>query len=301
MSAESARAAGRLYLIPTPLGAQSDPRAVLPAETLAVVRRLDCFVVENARSARAFLKSAGTDLPLQALEIHELNEHTQAAAIPGLLAPLHAGRDLGLLSEAGCPAIADPGADLVAAAHALGLRVVPLIGPSAPLLALMASGLNGQRFAFVGYLPAQAEPRAARLRELERRSGIGDETVLWIETPYRNQQVFETALAVLAPSTRLLVAAQLSLPAESVQTRTVHEWQKTGVQLEKAPTVFGLLGQRANPGAAPHNPHERARGAVAGRNASTKGRDGADGRPEKAGPRAMQGARESKRKTRREG
>ncbi|MFP5406898.1 MAG: SAM-dependent methyltransferase, partial [Gammaproteobacteria bacterium] len=140
--------AGRLFLIPTPLGTDSDPRRVLPPDTLDAIAPLECFVAENAKSARAFLKGVGTDKPLQSLQIRELNEHTPPEAVAGLLEPLLGGRDIGLLSEAGCPAVADPGANLVAAAHAAGIRVVPLIGPSSPLLALMASGLDGQRFAF---------------------------------------------------------------------------------------------------------------------------------------------------------
>jgi 16S rRNA (cytidine1402-2'-O)-methyltransferase len=254
-------ATGRLFLIPTPLGCGSDPRAALPADTLAVIARLDCFVVENAKSARAFLKAAGTGQALQSLELAELNEHTPATALPALLAPLLAGRDVGLLSEAGCPAVADPGAGLVAAAHGAGIRVIPLIGPSAILLALMASGLNGQRFAFCGYLPAQAEARAARLREIEHRSAAGDETMLWIETPYRNQQVFDTALAALSPSTRLLVAAQLTLAGESIRTKTVHEWRRSAEQLERAPTVFGLLAERPQPPARPGSRPGRSKGS----------------------------------------
>jgi len=240
---------GRLYLIPTPLGADSDPRRVLPADTLAVVARLDCFVVENAKTARAFLKAAGTQAPLQALEMAELSEHTAPQAIPALLAPLKAGRDVGLLSEAGCPAVADPGAALVAAAHEAGIPVVPLVGPSSLLLALMASGLNGQRFAFVGYLPAQPEARAARLRELERRSAAGDETILWIETPYRNRQVLESALAVLAPQTRLTVASQLTLAGESIAARQVHDWRKAPADIPREPTVFAMLAAPLAPAA----------------------------------------------------
>jgi 16S rRNA (cytidine1402-2'-O)-methyltransferase len=242
---------GRLFLIPTPLGPQSDPLRVLPADTLAAIKSLDCFVAENAKSARAFLKAAGTAKPLQQLEIRELNEHTPPESVASMLAPLAAGRDIGLLSEAGCPAVADPGANLVAAAHDAGIPVVPLIGPSSLLLALMASGLNGQRFAFVGYLPAQPEARAARLCELEKRSAAGDETILWIETPYRNRQVFETAMAALSPSTRLLVGAQLTTAAESIAMRSVHDWRGNPPLLERAPTVFGLL---AAPGAGERSP-----------------------------------------------
>jgi len=260
---------GRLFLIPTPLGPASDSRRVLPADTLAVVARLDCFVVENAKTARAFLKAAGTDTPLQALEMAELSEHTPTQAVPGLLAPLVAGRDVGLLSEAGCPAVADPGAALVAAAHDAGIEVVPLVGPSSLLLALMASGLNGQCFAFAGYLPAQPDARAARLRELERRSAAGDETVLWIETPYRNRQVFDAALAVLAPETRLTVASQLTLSGESVATRRVHDWRKAPPEMPREPTVFAML---AAPGAGPRRGPDR------------DGRVDRSGRPAAGGP-----------------
>jgi 16S rRNA (cytidine1402-2'-O)-methyltransferase len=232
---------GRLYLIPTPLGDRSDPRRLLAADSLAIVARLRHFVVENAKNARAFLKAAGTDAPLQALQLVELNTNTPPDAVAGMLAPLHAGEDLGLLSDAGCPAVADPGAVLVAAAHAAGIRVVPLVGPSALLLALMASGLNGQRFAFAGYLPAQPEARAARLRELERRSASNDETQVWIETPYRNRQMLDTALACLSSETRLTVASELTLDAESIVTRRVADWRTHPLELPREPAVFALL------------------------------------------------------------
>ena len=280
---------GVLYLIPTPLGAESDPRAMLPTATLAALASLDCFVVENARTARAFLKAAGTDTPLQQLEMHELNEHTPPDALPRLLAPLRSGRDVGLLSEAGCPAVADPGAALVEAAHAAGIRVVPMVGPSSLLLALMASGLNGQRFAFAGYLPAQAEARARRLRELESRSASGDETQLWIETPYRNRQVFDAALAVLAPSTRLLVASQLSLPGEAIASRTVHAWRTaTPPPLDRQPTVFGLLAARG-PGGAAYAPNgDGKRGARPTKSASIV-KPAAGGKPFSATRRSRPG------------
>lgn len=232
---------GRLFLIPTPLGNADDPARVLPAATLAVVAKLDRFVVENARTARAFLKAAGTDRPLQTLQMDELSEHTPPEAIPGLLTALQAGHDVGLLSEAGCPAVADPGAALVAAAHEAGIPVVPLVGPSALLLALMASGLNGQRFAFAGYLPVRADERAMKLRELERRSATGDETILWIETPYRNRQMFETALAVLAPDTRLSLASQLTLTGETIATRKIQDWRKAAPGIATEPMVFAML------------------------------------------------------------
>ncbi len=244
MSVESAPA-GVLWLVPVPLGADSDPREVLPVTTLAAIDRLDYFVVENARSARAFLKAAGIARALQEIELVELDEHTPDERIPELLAPIVAGRDGGLLSEAGAPAVADPGARLVQAAHAAGVVVRPLVGPSAPLLALMASGMNGQRFSFAGYVPVPAAERARRLRELEQRSAREDETVLIIETPYRNQSLLDAALLVLAPATRLMVASDLSLARERIVVDTVARWRAANRQLPKTPAVFGLIARRA--------------------------------------------------------
>ncbi|MGD9945146.1 MAG: SAM-dependent methyltransferase [Burkholderiaceae bacterium] len=262
---------GRLWLLPVPLGADSDPQQILPAETLAVMRRLDCFIVEHAKTARAFLKAAGVSTPLQALELHELNEHTPAARIPELLAPLAAGRDVGLLSEAGCPAVADPGADLVAAAHAAGIAVKPMVGPSSILLALMASGLGGQRFSFSGYLPTVPAERLAALRALEQRSARDDDTVLLIETPYRNQALIEAALQALAPGTRLLIAASLTLPDERIEMKTVAQWRRTPPSLPKVPTVFGLRAE--------------ARGSAARRPAAPAAADGVPGPARRSGPR----------------
>lgn len=232
---------GTLYLIPVPLGAIS-PDSSLPASVVERVRPLVHFVVENAKSARAFLKAVGTDQPLQALQLEELNEHTKRDALDRLLSPLRAGQDVGLLSEAGCPAVADPGADLVALAQQENIRVVPLIGPSSLLLALMASGLNGQRFAFQGYLPAKEAERAKMLHELESESRKRRQTQIFIETPYRNRQLFDSILQTCQPGTRLTVATDLSLPGESVLTRTVQEWKKqTPPEIERRPTVFLLL------------------------------------------------------------
>ncbi|MCO5100129.1 MAG: SAM-dependent methyltransferase [Burkholderiaceae bacterium] len=236
---------GALWLIPTPLGAAEQARETLPAATLTCVRRLDYFIVENARSARAFLKAAGTVAPLQSLELVELDEHTPRALIAGMLAPIVAGRDAGLLSEAGAPAVADPGAALVQAAHAAGVPVRPLVGPSAILLALMASGLNGQRFSFAGYVPTQAEARVRRLRELERRSLREDETVLIIETPYRNRALLDSALQALAPSTRLMLASELTTPAERIVVDTIAGWRQRRHEPPKAPAVFGLQARVA--------------------------------------------------------
>jgi 16S rRNA (cytidine1402-2'-O)-methyltransferase len=237
---------GALYLIPVPLGAASSPEslaAALPAPALATARRLRHFVVEHAKTARAYLKHMELPLPLQALELAELNEHTPSAALESLLRPLLQGHDLGLMSEAGCPAVADPGAALVALAQARGIRVIPLIGPSSLLLALMASGLNGQRFAFHGYLPAKAEERARAIRELEKESRARSQTQLFIETPYRNAQLYAALLQHTHPGTRLCLAADLTLTSESIQTRRVQDWRKTPPpNLERRPTVFLLLG-----------------------------------------------------------
>jgi 16S rRNA (cytidine1402-2'-O)-methyltransferase len=209
---------------------------------LATVRPLTYFVVEQAKTARAFLKAAGTDTPLQELQLEELNEHTKAEALDRLLAPLRSGHDVGLLSEAGCPAVADPGANLVALAQQENIRVVPLIGPSSLLLALMASGLNGQRFAFQGYLPAKEAERTKALRDLESDSRKHKQTQLFIETPYRNKAMFEGILQTCSPTTRLTVATDLTLPSESVITLTIAQWKKkTPPEIERRPTVFLLL------------------------------------------------------------
>lgn len=232
---------GTLYLIPVPLG-PTPPAESLPANVLATVRPLTHFVVEQAKTARAFLKAAGTNTPLQELVLSELNEHTRANELDLLLTPLRAGHDVGLLSEAGCPAVADPGANLVALAQEENIRVVPLIGPSSLLLALMASGLNGQRFAFQGYLPAKEADRSKALRDLEGESRKRQLTQIFIETPYRNRQMFDSILEACQPGTRLAVATDLTLPGESVRTRTIQQWKKqTPPDIERRPSVFLLL------------------------------------------------------------
>jgi len=232
---------GTLYLIPVPLG-PTPPQESLTPGVLATIRPLTHFVVEQAKTARAFLKAAGTDRPLQELQLTELNEHTKADALNDLLSPLRSGLDVGLLSEAGCPAVADPGANLVALAQKEGIRVVPLIGPSSLLLALMASGLNGQRFAFQGYLPAKEADRTKTLRELENESRKRGQTQLFIETPYRNRAMFDAILSACQPGTRLTVATDLTLPSEMVRTLTIQQWKKqTPPDIERRPTVFLLL------------------------------------------------------------
>jgi 16S rRNA (cytidine1402-2'-O)-methyltransferase len=226
-----------LYAIPTPLG--GTPAEALPAPALERIRELKDFVAENAKSARAFLSAAGGK-PRE-VSIVELNEHTPLAQVPELLTPLRQGRALGLLSEAGCPAIADPGATLVDAAHREGFRVVPLVGPSSITLALMASGLEGQRYAFCGYLPREAADRARRIRELEARSKKERETEIFIETPYRNEALLSALLQACAPGTRLCIAADLTLPSESIETQTISEWRRAAGAIGRRPAVFLLL------------------------------------------------------------
>jgi 16S rRNA (cytidine1402-2'-O)-methyltransferase len=232
---------GVLWLLPVALG-DMPWRDCLPPATREAACRLRRFVVENAKTARAELKRIGHPLPLRELAIEPLPENPVAADLDRLLAPLQAGEDIGLMSEAGCPAVADPGALLVRRAHELEITVRPLVGPSSLLLALMASGLEGQRFAFHGYLPAREPERSRRIAELEKDSARLAQTQLFIETPYRNQALFAALLAACRPGTRLCVASELSLPGEQVRTMRVADWRTTAAPaLNKRPTVFLLL------------------------------------------------------------
>jgi len=223
-----------LYLVPAALGGA--PAQVLPAPTIGTVRALRDFAVENARSARAFLAALGMPCPVRELRIAPIDEDVHA-----LLAPLRAGRSLGVISEAGCPGVADPGQALVAAAHAAGHRVVPLVGPSSLLLALMASGLEGQRFAFRGYLPRDTAGRAQRIRALEKLSREAQETQIFIETPYRNDALLAALLDCCAPATRLCIAVDLTLPDEEIATRSIAQWRLTRAAIGRRPAVFLLL------------------------------------------------------------
>ncbi len=234
------QAFGTLYLVPVPLG-NSGIVAVLPAEVVRLVSGLRHFVVEHPKTARLHLKALGTAAPLQSLQLKILDEHTHPNQLESLLQPVLEGMDMGLMSEAGCPAIADPGASLVALAHTKEIRVRPLVGPSAILLALMASGLNGQRFAFHGYLPADKAGRLKRIAELEKQSAQARQTQIFIETPYRNSKLFADLLDTLRPQTQLCVAVDLTLPTESVRTRPIAVWRDALLDLDKRPTVFLLL------------------------------------------------------------
>jgi 16S rRNA (cytidine1402-2'-O)-methyltransferase len=235
---------GVLYLIPNTLGdGDADAlAAVLPAPVSTRAASLAYYIGENAKTTRAFLKRTGTERPIQEIDIRELNVNTPAGEIDRLLAPILAGTDGGLVSEAGCPAVADPGALLVRRAHEKGIKVVPLVGPSSILLALMASGLNGQSFAFHGYLPVDAGERAKRLRELEQQSRKAKQTQIFIETPYRNRALLDTLLATCAPSTLVCVAVDLTLPGETIASRSVSDWKKTQApDLQKRPAIFLIL------------------------------------------------------------
>lgn len=233
---------GTLYLIPSPLG-NTPLERVLPEETRRIAAGLSTFVVEHPKTARAFLKQVGTALPLRQLTLLELNEHTQARELEALLAPLIAGQDVGLVSEAGCPAVADPGAELVRLAHRHGIRVQPLVGPSSILLALMGSGLVGQRFAFHGYLPARPEERARALRELEKRAEREDAAQVFIETPYRNRAMLDTLLATCREDTWLCLAWDLSTDDERIFSRRIADWKRGPPDIDRRPCVFLLWRQ----------------------------------------------------------
>lgn len=229
-----------LYLIPTPLGAPDTP--CLLQHEQAQITGLTDFVVEAEKTARAHLKHLGITTPIRELNLQTLNEHTDLKTLPELLKPLQEGRSMGILSEAGCPAVADPGANLVALAHRHGYEVRPLVGPSSLLLALMASGANGQNFAFKGYLPSEKSERIAALKSLEQRSRQQNETQLFIETPYRNDALLADALETLHPETRLCAATDLTLPTQEIISQTVAAWRKSKTlpNLKKRPTIFVL-------------------------------------------------------------
>jgi 16S rRNA (cytidine1402-2'-O)-methyltransferase len=230
-----------LYLVPNLLGVVP-PAEVLPERTLEIARALSHFVVETPKAARQFIKSLRSEQPIQTIEFATLDVDTPPERVPQLLEPALKGADLGLLSDAGCPGVADPGALLVAAAHRAGIRVVPLVGPSAVLLALMAAGMNGQQFAFHGYLPVAAEARIAALKGLDQAVARTGATQIYIETPYRNGALLAATLAACRATTELCVAADLTLPTEQVIRRSIGQWRDGArVELNRRPAIF-LLG-----------------------------------------------------------
>lgn len=233
---------GRLYVVPSLLGV-TPPQEVLPQRTIDIARRLTHFIVETPKLARQFLKTLAPELPLQALALAELNEHTSVNRVDALLAPALAGHDLGLICDAGCPGIADPGAWVVAAAHRAGVTVVPLVGPCAVLLALMASGMNGQAFAFHGYLPAKPGLRERALRALDDAATRSSATQLFIETPYRNEALVDAVLSTCRAESRLCVAVDLTLPTEGIVSRSVASWRTLRrPTFARRPAIF-LLGR----------------------------------------------------------
>ena len=230
---------GTLFLLPTPL-AEGDFSAMLTTAELEVIASLRCFVVEELRTARRFLSAAGLRGHIDELELHELNEHTSPADVEALAGLFDGGRNVGLLSEAGLPAVADPGALLVDLCHRHGIRVVPMVGPSSLMLALMASGLNGQSFAFKGYLPAKTPERKRALQELERLSSRLGQSQIFIETPYRNDAMLTDILECCNPSTKLCIATNVTAADEDIRTKTVEQWKKQKPAIGKRPTVFIL-------------------------------------------------------------
>lgn len=230
---------GKLYLIPSPLG-NSPVGEVLPQGTLSIACSLKQFVVEEVRTARRILSAYGLKGHIDSLEFHELNEHTRQDEVEALL-PLFDNGDVGYMSEAGLPAVADPGSALVALCHREGIEVIPLVGPSSLMMALMASGLNGQSFAFCGYVPAKADERKGALKALERHSRAEKQSKIIIETPYRNDALLADMLQVFSPSTRICLAADISLPTQYIRTDSAAGWKKTGITIGKRPCVFIVL------------------------------------------------------------
>ena len=232
---------GRLFLIPSPLG-DNEPAEVIPAGVLSMLPSISTYVVEAVRTARRYLSAAGLKGHVQDLEFHELNEHTTPEEVEALMKLFDDGRDVGLITEAGLPAVADPGAQLVRLCHRHGVEVVPMSGPSSLMLALMASGLNGQSFAFLGYLPAKTEERRQALRSIEKHSSTARQTKIFIETPYRNDSLLADILSVCRADTEVCIAANITMPDAFIRTKTAGEWKKSVPTVGKRPCVFLILG-----------------------------------------------------------
>ena len=228
---------GKLYLIPVTLGDIS-PFEVLPLSIKKVVEKINHYVVENEKTARRFIKSVVPSKSQPDLVLFAINKYTESKDIPSFLEPCLAGHDMGVMSEAGVPGVADPGADVIKIAHEKGIQVVPLVGPSSILMAVMASGLNGQNFAFCGYLPIDNIERRKRIKELESRSFNEQQSQLFIETPYRNNKMMEELLLQLHPSTQVCIACDITLPTEFIKTMSVNLWKKQVPELHKRPTIF---------------------------------------------------------------
>lgn len=228
---------GNLYLIPVTLG-DSNPADVLPQTVYRSIELLSVFVVENSKDARKFIKAVNPEKKQSELVLFELNKHTDTKEITSFIQPMLEGKDMGLMSDAGCPGVADPGAVVVKMAHEKGIKVIPLVGPSSILMSMMASGMNGQSFTFNGYLPIDKSEKKNALKNLEKWSFERNQSQLFIETPYRNNQIVEDMLQILNPQTRLCIACDISLPTEFIQTKPIALWKKSKPDLHKRPCIF---------------------------------------------------------------
>lgn len=232
---------GRLFLIPNVLG-DTAPLEVMPISVKKTMESLRCFVFEKEKAGRAFVKSISPNIPQDNITVHLLNKFTDEEELNAMLLPLLGGEDIGLITDAGCPGVADPGAALVALAHTNNIRVIPLVGPSSILLAVMAAGLNGQSFAFNGYLPIDKSERRKAIKQFEKKSIELNQTQLFIETPYRNNALLDELSKVLRPKTLVSIACDITIPTEFIKTATAEAWRKNKEDLHKRPTVFSLLG-----------------------------------------------------------
>lgn len=228
---------GKLFLIPTTLG-DNEPLEVLPITVKQVIEKTDTFIVENDKTARHFIKRISPEKSQPSLKMFHLNKHTDVADLPTFLEPCMNGINVGLLSEAGCPGVADPGADIVKIAHQKNIKVIPLVGPSSILMALMSSGMNGQSFAFNGYLPIDKGERKSEIKRLERLSFEHNQSQIFIETPYRNNKMLEDLSNFLDQNTQICVACDITLSTEFIKTQTTNQWKKNIVDLHKRPTIF---------------------------------------------------------------
>ncbi|MFB9057902.1 SAM-dependent methyltransferase [Mariniflexile ostreae] len=228
---------GTLYLIPTTLG-DNEPLEVLPISVKKIIEQTNTFIVENEKTARRFIKKINPSKQQSTLELFPLNKFTDSSLLPGFLEPCLKGSHVGLISEAGCPGVADPGAEIVKIAHQKNIKVVPLVGPSSILMAMMSSGMNGQNFAFNGYLPIDKTERKDELKRLERISFDQNQSQIFIETPYRNNKMLESLCAILDDDTQICVACDITLSTEFIKTKTAHAWKKNSVDLHKRPTIF---------------------------------------------------------------
>lgn len=228
---------GKLYLIPTTLG-DNEPLEVLPMSVKKIIEQTDTYIVENEKAARRFIKRISSSKAQSSLEIFHLNKFTNSSILPEFLEPCLRGVNIGLLSDAGCPGVADPGADIVKIAHSKDIKVIPLVGPSSILMAMMSSGMNGQSFSFNGYLPIDKSERKKELKRLERLSFDHNQSQIFIETPYRNNKMLEDLYNILSKDTNICVACDITLPTEYIKTYTAQDWSKKKVDLHKRPTIF---------------------------------------------------------------